>query len=55
MKIKSAEPVNSKSLLFNDLYKFSMMWAVIRNFSNTKVRYEFIDRNNTQYPDSPPG
>ena len=51
MKTKSLEPVNSKSLLFNDLYKFSMMWAVIKNFSNVKVRYEFIDRNNTQYPD----
>jgi nicotinate phosphoribosyltransferase len=38
------------SLLDNDLYKFSMMWAVLRKFPDLKVKYSFIDRNNIVYP-----
>lgn len=34
----------------DDLYKFTMCCAVIRNFPRARVRYEFIDRNNTVYP-----
>jgi nicotinate phosphoribosyltransferase len=50
-KNKSIEAFNKESLLFNDLYKFTMMWAVISKYPNSKVRYEFFDRNNTVYPD----
>jgi nicotinate phosphoribosyltransferase len=35
----------------DDLYKFSMCVAVIDNFPRTQVRYEFVDRNNTVYPE----
>lgn len=48
---KSIEPYNKNSLLYNDLYKFTMMWAIISKYPNSKVRYEFFDRNNTIYPD----
>ncbi len=40
-----------KSLLDNDLYKFTMMNAVFSLFSRQIVRYKFIDRNNISYPD----
>lgn len=48
---KSPELPNPNSLLFNDLYKFTMQWLIIRTFPNVKVRYEFIDRGNTEYPE----
>jgi len=51
MKIKSSEPINKDSILWADLYKFTMMWAIIKNFPEAKVRYEFIDRGNVEYPD----
>jgi nicotinate phosphoribosyltransferase len=38
------------SFLDNDLYKFSMMHAVLQKFPNVKVRYTFIDRNKKKYP-----
>lgn len=41
-----------KSLLDNDLYKFSMMNAVFNLFSRLIVRYKFIDRNSISYPDN---
>jgi nicotinate phosphoribosyltransferase len=34
----------------DDLYKFSMCCAVIDNYPRAQVRYQFIDRNNTVYP-----
>lgn len=34
----------------DDLYKFTMCCAVIKNFPRARVRYEFIDRDNTVYP-----
>ncbi len=34
----------------DDLYKFTMCCAVIDNYPRTQVRYRFIDRNNTVYP-----
>lgn len=34
----------------DDLYKFTMCCAVIDNFPRTRVRYRFVDRNNTVYP-----
>ena len=34
----------------DDLYKFTMCCAVIKNFPRTQVRYRFNDRNNTVYP-----
>lgn len=49
-KTKSIEPISKDSILWADLYKFSMMWAIIKNFPEAKVRYEFIDRNDTVYP-----
>lgn len=39
-----------KSLLDNDLYKFTMQYAVITLFPRAKVRYEFINRGNTKFP-----
>ena len=39
-----------KSIIDTDLYKMSMMWAVINKFPSLKVRYKFTDRNNTVYP-----
>ena len=35
----------------DDLYKFTMCCAVIDNYPRTQVRYRFIDRNDTVYPD----
>ncbi|MBO7419091.1 MAG: nicotinate phosphoribosyltransferase [Bacteroidaceae bacterium] len=34
----------------DDLYKLSMCCAVIDNFPRAQVKYEFVDRNNTVYP-----
>ncbi len=34
----------------DDLYKFTMCCAVIDNYPRTRVRYKFIDRNGTAYP-----
>ena len=34
----------------DDLYKLSMCCAVIDNFPRTQVKYQFVDRNNTVYP-----
>jgi nicotinate phosphoribosyltransferase len=41
-----------KSILDNDLYKFSMMNAVMRKFPNAKVKYEFINRGQTKFPEN---
>ena len=41
-----------KSLLDNDLYKFSMQNAVITLFPRAKVRYKFINRANTIFPNN---
>ena len=35
----------------DDLYKFSMCCAVIDNFPRAHVKYQFVDRNNTIYPE----
>ncbi|WP_290448447.1 nicotinate phosphoribosyltransferase [uncultured Muribaculum sp.] len=35
----------------DDLYKFTMCCAVIENYPRTQVRYRFIDRGGTVYPD----
>lgn len=35
----------------DDLYKFTMCCAVIENFPRTQVKYRFIDRNGTSYPE----
>lgn len=34
----------------DDLYKFTMCCAVIKNFPRTQVKYRFNDRNDTVYP-----
>ena len=34
----------------DDLYKFTMCCAVIKNFPRPQVKYRFNDRNNTVYP-----
>ncbi len=39
------------SIIDNDLYKFTMQSAVIKLFPRTKIRYEFINRANTEFPD----
>jgi nicotinate phosphoribosyltransferase len=38
-------------ILDNDLYKFTMMQAVISLFPREIVRYKFINRGRTQFPD----
>lgn len=38
------------SLLDTDLYKLTMMVAVMQKFPHLKVRYKFIDRNNIIWP-----
>jgi nicotinate phosphoribosyltransferase len=36
--------------LDNDLYKITMMQAVIRKFPDTKVKYQFFNRDNRKFP-----
>ncbi len=40
-----------KSLLDNDLYKLTMQNAVVSLFPRAKVRYKFINRGGTKFPD----
>ncbi len=40
-----------QSFLDNDLYKFTMQNAVIKLFPRAKVRFQFINRGNTIFPD----
>lgn len=40
-----------KSMLDNDLYKFTMQMAVVKKFPYAKVRYAFINRGGTQFPE----
>lgn len=35
----------------DDLYKFTMCCAVIDNYPRAMVKYQFVDRNNTVYPE----
>lgn len=51
MRTKSLELPRKESILNTDLYKLTMQWAVIKNFPDVKVKYEFIDRNKTEYPE----
>lgn len=44
------EKLPERQLLDNDLYKFTMMWFVMNHFTESKVRYEFVDRNKQKYP-----
>lgn len=39
------------SILDNDLYKYSMMNAVMKKFPEAKVKYDFINRGNHKFPD----
>ena len=39
-----------KSILDNDLYKFTMQYAVMTLFPRAKAKYEFINRANTVFP-----
>lgn len=40
-----------QSLIDNDLYKFTMQNAVIKIFPRAKVRFQFINRGKTPFPD----
>jgi nicotinate phosphoribosyltransferase len=40
--------MKKRSILDNDLYKFTMMWAVMAHFPDVKVRYEFVLRDGTR-------
>jgi len=40
--------LKKRSILDNDLYKFTMMWAVMQHFPDAKVRYEFVLRDKTR-------
>jgi len=39
------------SILDNDLYKFTMQNAVIKHFPRAKVRFTFINRGKTEFPE----
>ncbi|MDO4950407.1 MAG: nicotinate phosphoribosyltransferase [Bacteroidales bacterium] len=43
------EPI-IKHFTDDDLYKFSMCCAILNCFPRAMVRYQFVDRNNTVYP-----
>jgi len=40
-----------KSMIDTDLYKLSMMNAVMRLFPDAIVRYEFFNRDNREFPE----
>ena len=40
-----------QSILDNDLYKFTMQNAVIKIFPRAKVKYQFINRGKTEFPE----
>lgn len=40
-----------KSILDSDLYKFTMQMAVVKKFPYAKVRYAFINRGGTEFPE----
>jgi nicotinic acid phosphoribosyltransferase len=40
--------LRERSILDNDSYKFTMMWAVMQHFPEAKVRYEFVNRRKGQ-------
>jgi nicotinate phosphoribosyltransferase len=40
-----------QSILDNDLYKFTMQQAVVKMFPRYKVKYNFINRGGTQFPE----
>jgi len=40
-----------KSILDNDLYKFTMQHAVVKLFPRAMVRYRFVNRGKTKFPD----
>lgn len=41
-----------RSILDNDVYKISMMWAVMNKFPDAEVEYDFINRGNTIFPEN---
>ena len=45
------EPGIIKSLIDSDLYKFTMQQAVCKLFPRVKVRYKFINRGKTKFPE----
>mgnify|MGYP006114484867 FL=1 len=40
-----------QSILDEDLYKMTMQQAVIKLYPRSKVKYEFINRGNTEFPE----
>lgn len=40
----------SRSILNNDLYTFTVGQAVLHNYDDVDVEYRFVDRGHTQYP-----
>jgi len=40
-----------ESIIDNDLYKFTMQYAVLKKFPKAKVKYEFINRGKTRFPE----
>ena len=43
--------MNKYSFLDDDLYKFSMLNVVLQLFPNQKVRYKFVNRGKTIWPE----
>jgi nicotinate phosphoribosyltransferase len=40
-----------KSILDTDLYKFTTSYAYMKLFPQARGTFEFIDRDNTEYPE----
>src|SRR5690554_640517 len=49
--MKNLSPINLKSILDNDFYKFTMQHAVIKLFPKAKAKYSFINRGKHAFPD----
>lgn len=39
-----------KSILDNDFYKFTMQYATVKLYPSTRVKYQFINRGNHEFP-----
>ena len=50
MKTSFEKPIIN-SLLDTDLYTFSVCYAVLMKYPRAEIQYEFIDRDNTVYPE----
>lgn len=50
MKTYNNIEADTNSLLWNDLYKFTMQYSILLSFPEVKVKYRFFDRKNIKFP-----